>query len=62
MKVRFIYGSPEDGSLDHEDFAITDDLETPARDFIRSGFEVRGDIVRDIDFPSSFPINNMFSR
>ncbi len=62
-KLRFIGMNEKNGSLTHENIVITDDLKSPASEWLASGMEVYEDKIFDgSNLPDMFPTNTIFVK
>jgi hypothetical protein len=60
MKIRLIIASDDD--LTREKMIFTEDMGAPPSDFFSSDLPIRHDRVIEMETPSAFPLEYVFSR
>jgi hypothetical protein len=61
-KVRILHMDKTSRDLFHEELHFTEDLDTPAKDFLRPGYVVISDTVHEMVLPNGFPTDHTFVR
>jgi hypothetical protein len=60
MDIRVIISSTDHG--ERECVIFTEDFETPVGDYLKPGFTVDCDEIRDLDLPDGFPLESTLER